>query len=357
MYLYSTFDVRVLGTWVEEAVRRNVEELSLNFKFYGGGCVDLFDCLFACKTLVSLELAIHIFVDVPAKIHLPCLRVLKLKKVKYANDDTLRRLISSCPVLEDLTLERTAGDNIVALDINAASVKRITVSGCACDGEIDPRCKLLIKAPLLEWIDLNVKGYFDFLIEDASNLAEAKIEVGKWFYEHQFFKLLREIANVRFLCLVPSSIWSVCPPEAKFPMFHNLVRLDIQCCCVYRHGLMSLLEYSDNLEQLVYHNVELHQSRKCDQALVGSVPKCVSMRLKSINFRRLSFNDCAWTLPRYFLTNAKFLKQMKIGISSRLKKNRRLYLGNLLNYPRASVACEIGFFRESTMKEINLGSE
>ncbi|OMO92836.1 hypothetical protein COLO4_17309 [Corchorus olitorius] len=355
----SELDEGFLRTWINAAVRRNVQELSLNF-FSPILCFCSLERLFACKTLVSLQLGLRIYFDVPANIHLPCLRILELLKLKYLNDDSLRRLISSSPVLEDLKVVRTLDDNIVTLDINVPSLKRITVVCCACpfyDGFIDPRCKLLIKAPLLERIDFTGEGYSDYLIEGASNLAEAKIKIiSKWLHEHQFFKLLKVFANVRFLCLVPSSIWSVCPPKAKFPMFHNLVRLDIQCCCVYRHGFMALLEYSDNLEQLVYHNVELHQG-KCDRALVGSVPKCVSMRLKSINFRRLSFNVCAWTLPRYFLRNAKFLKQMKIGISSRLKKNRRLHLGNLLKYPRASVACEIGFFRESTKKEINLGPE
>ncbi|XVF00893.1 hypothetical protein REPUB_Repub04eG0041200 [Reevesia pubescens] len=349
------FDVRYLRTWISCAVRRNIQELNLYFRSPQPH-VSLPGNLFACKTHVSLNLAYEIFVDVPATVHLPCLRTLQLIGVIYANDDSLRRLLSSCPVLEDLTV---SADNIVVLDINVPSVNTITVTRYS-RGDIDPGSKLLIKAPMLERIDVKDVEVWDFLIGDASNLAEAIIEVFHGWSNDQFFKFLKDIANVRFLSLLKCTLWLVCcrwlvcPSEAKFPVFHNLVHLDIDCGCGYLDFLLALLKCSDNLKILVFRNVPFHCKLECDQALVESVPKCVSMSLKTLIFQQVYNDECDLKLLRYVLKNATFLKQMKIGISSRLAKRGRL-LQNLLNYPRASVACEISFFFfDSSNEEIHL---
>ncbi|OMO74486.1 hypothetical protein CCACVL1_16677 [Corchorus capsularis] len=351
------FDVDYLRTWISNAVGRNVQDLSLNFR-----CpqphINLPDCLFACKTLVSLKLENKIFVDVPATgVNFPCLKILQLMAVKYANDDSMRRVLSGCPVLEDLTVERLCGDNLFVLEVNVISLKRITVKRRSAHyiPWNDPPYKLLISAPMLERIVLKDENYRYFLLEDGYNLAEAVVEISNPLADgRNLCDLLEVFADVRSLSLFHNTIWFNFPSEVKFPVLTNLVQLDIECACKFWLRLLALLECSDNLKILVFRNVRVHSSRrKCDQALVETVPKCVSMSLVTLHFKQVYNCECDWKLVKYFLKNAKFLKQVKIGISFRLKKRRHL-LRKLLKYPRASMACEIAFFFASTNEEIRL---
>ncbi|XVF45512.1 hypothetical protein PTKIN_Ptkin02bG0212600 [Pterospermum kingtungense] len=341
------FDERDARTWISTAVGRNVQELCLDFGL--GPEVNLPGCLFSCKTLVSLELDNEISIDVPATVDLPCLRILQLKRVHYANDDTLRRLFSSCPVLEDLTIIRTSYDNIIVLDINVPSLKRITVARFSCFDDITCKDKLLITAPMLERIDVKVRRLWDFLAEDASNLAEATIEAfAEWSNEHQLFNLLKKMANVRFLSFGKFTTWPVRPYEAEFPVFQNLVRLEITFACRYFYTLLDLLECSDNLKTLVFCGSFQDQYSECgcDQELVGSAPKCVSMSLETLIFSRVRY-ICEFHFLRYVLNNAKFLKQMKIiGMSFQFTELNR-HIRSLLDCPRASMPCDISFSFES----------
>ncbi|XP_022762110.1 F-box/FBD/LRR-repeat protein At4g26340-like [Durio zibethinus] len=287
-------DEEYLKTWINAAIRRDVQELKLNLCCQH---VRLPGSVFACKTLVSLELYDHVL-DAPANVHFPILRILRLERVRYASDDCLSRLLSSCPILEDLTVERVYNDNALVLDISVPSSKGIT---------------LLINAPLLERIALKDENYCDFLVEDLLNLVEATIEVFVLCkHEYRVFRFLKEMVALSF--------------------------------CLYQNTP------SNN----VFHSIPMyHTGGKCGQSLPVSVPKCVSMNLKTLKLTGFFNNECDWKLVRYILKNAKFLKQMKIGISLCLKKRRHL-LKNLLKYPRASVACEIGLSFDSSNEEIHL---
>ncbi|XVE93834.1 hypothetical protein REPUB_Repub01dG0228900 [Reevesia pubescens] len=227
---------------------------------------------------MSLELYDNVL-DVPANVHFPCLKILSLRVV-FANDDSLSRLLSSCPILEDFTVERVRHYDVLVLDISVTSLKGITVKRpsfryARCNIEY----KLLINAPLLERIELKDENCRGFLEEDFPNLVEATIEASS----------------------------------------------------LYR----AFLECSDNLKTFVFHIIPTyHKGRKCGRSLPESVPKGVLLSLKTLKMTGFYNNECDWRLVRYISKNAKVLKQMKIGISFHLKKWHHL-LRNLLMYPRA----------------------
>ncbi|XP_039024796.1 F-box protein At4g09920-like [Hibiscus syriacus] len=57
--------------------------------------------LFTSKTLVRLNLNVPYITSVPIHVCLPSLKTLELQEIKFKDDDSIKRLISSCPVLED----------------------------------------------------------------------------------------------------------------------------------------------------------------------------------------------------------------------------------------------------------------
>lgn len=88
--------------WVRIAVDRFVRDLKISYtdehRF-----IRLPSSLFRCETLETLELHKVVFLDVPFRVSLQSLRTLRLRAVKYANEESFVRLISGSPVLENLS--------------------------------------------------------------------------------------------------------------------------------------------------------------------------------------------------------------------------------------------------------------
>ncbi|CAL9224031.1 unnamed protein product [Arabidopsis halleri] len=64
--------------------------------------------LYTCDTLVYLRLSNKVFVDVSSPVCLPSLKRLHLVFVVYKDEDSVVRLLSSCPILEYLYVVHTS---------------------------------------------------------------------------------------------------------------------------------------------------------------------------------------------------------------------------------------------------------
>ncbi|KAE8681922.1 hypothetical protein F3Y22_tig00111280pilonHSYRG00005 [Hibiscus syriacus] len=330
-------DEEHLGTWVAAAVERNVQELKLSLNFSHVPTVRLPGRLFACRTLVSLKLIDNIFIDLPENVCLQNLRTLQLERLHYANEGSFNILLSGCPVLEDLVVERILDDGILDMVINVASLKRLNLKNYEANDH-----GLLISAPLLERIELSQKNFnvLNFQI-DSSSLVEAIIDI------HVTCEPIEAFANLEFLSLSEYALFSM-----AFHEFHNLVCLETTTSCANWDDLEELLHGSNNLKTLVYH-IEvpiLHRGHNCDKSFSKTVPVCVSASLKALKLTGFINQNCYWTFIQYMLKNAKFLEEVKIRTSSMLKKRRR-HIRNMLNCPRASTECQIRFFLDSTDEE------
>uniref|UniRef100_A0A1J3HXT2 Putative FBD-associated F-box protein n=1 Tax=Noccaea caerulescens TaxID=107243 RepID=A0A1J3HXT2_NOCCA len=129
--------------WVEIAVSRFVREVSVG---YFNSNEELFLSLpsslyAACDSLMALKLeGKNILVDVPPRtVYLPCLKTLQLRCVTYANEASLPLLLSHCPVLEDLFIERDdEDDNVGVIVVNVPSLQRLSLEidgDCSSDDE------------------------------------------------------------------------------------------------------------------------------------------------------------------------------------------------------------------------------
>ncbi|CDY41220.1 BnaC08g26380D [Brassica napus] len=83
--------------------------------------------LYTCKSLVVLKLDGGILLNVPRMVSLPSLKTLELHEVKYSKGETLQRLLSNCPILEDL---------VVYLRERDTTTRNLTVV-CSIFAEID----------------------------------------------------------------------------------------------------------------------------------------------------------------------------------------------------------------------------
>ena len=102
--------------------------------------------LFSCESLEVLTLNGKILLNCPPSVHLPNLEGLFLAEIKYANDETVRRLLAGCPELVRLGISRKEVDNLMTFNICHPTLEGFTMDN---RGE-DPRFKLEINAPSLQ---------------------------------------------------------------------------------------------------------------------------------------------------------------------------------------------------------------
>lgn len=72
--------------------------------------------VYTCESLVSLKLC-NVLLTNPKLMSLPLVKAIDLSIVKFANVLVLEKLISSCPVLESLTISRSSVDDIDVLRV------------------------------------------------------------------------------------------------------------------------------------------------------------------------------------------------------------------------------------------------
>ncbi|XP_019084341.1 PREDICTED: putative FBD-associated F-box protein At1g05080 [Camelina sativa] len=101
-----------VGKLVANAVDRSVLEMKLQLLWSADPAI-LPKTLYSCQSLVTLTLSDKILVDVPSSASLPSLTTLYLHDVLYKDDDSLVKLLSSCPVLEKLFVKRNKKDDNV----------------------------------------------------------------------------------------------------------------------------------------------------------------------------------------------------------------------------------------------------
>ncbi|KAL0897637.1 hypothetical protein Bca101_081598 [Brassica carinata] len=122
---FSPFPLEDITQWVGITVSRLIVELDIDCQYYWSGNFSLLlpSSLYTCESLLTLKLkGEKILLDVPRTVSLPKLKTLYLGRVTYLNNDCFRLLISYCPVLEDLVVERNGQDNTKTIAVEEADI-------------------------------------------------------------------------------------------------------------------------------------------------------------------------------------------------------------------------------------------
>lgn len=183
---------RYLFGWVSAVLTCNVKELSIE-SF--SKVQELPPSLFTCKTLVVLKISGSFLLNLPFHVCFPSLKTLSLEFVIYGDDLSMQRLFSSCPVLEDLKINRGRWDGVLITFIFVPSLKRLSILQSYMDIK-GHECKTVIDAPKLEYLELDVvqtKVY--------TNLSDSLVEVYICSGCALALGILEEISHVRQLAI------------------------------------------------------------------------------------------------------------------------------------------------------------
>ncbi|CAN6977657.1 unnamed protein product [Brassica rapa subsp. trilocularis] len=330
----SVFKPENIKMCVVNAVYHSVRELEIVYESDPAKPNILPTNLYTCKSLVILKLDGDIILDVPRMVSLPSLKTMKLQKVRYFNEETLQRLLSSCTILEDLELDicdkNTTGKLIVAVP----SLQNLSFY-MPCSNHIDG---LVIETPALKYfklLDYNYNSHY-CLIQHMPNLIEAHLDV-----ELSDIKcLIGSITSVKRL-----SICSQAMLEEGF-VFNQLERLEL-CLCKehFSNQLFLLLKASSNLKRLhlFFMNSDHYLQGKIeDWNQPSTVPECILSNLQSLSWSKYTGEPQEREVVAYILKHALHLKTATIkSFESEVPKFEMLK--ELALSSRASATCQLLF--------------
>lgn len=180
-----------IGFWVRIAVERGLCELNVDFDLYHIEPCRLPQNLFTCGTLVVLKLKNVSLEDVQFPFFFQFLKTLHLEYVIFLDDESPKKLLSSCPILEvlDLTREDEDHDNVKSFSVMVPSLQRFIYRG-------GNNPEFVMNTPSLKYFKTIDYGS-EFIIEYLPKIVEAHVEV----ICSNSDDILRSLASVKRLLL------------------------------------------------------------------------------------------------------------------------------------------------------------
>jgi len=167
--------------------------------------------LYVCDSLVSLRLYRLSLVDAEF-VSLPCLKILRLKDIVFHNETTFERLVSSCPVLEELKIDVVWNDGNV-YKVHSRSLKRFCFrrsSSLRFDESVPGD---VVDAPLLCCLIIDDSVSESFVVTDLE--SNAKFDISLCFRLWRFDEAKRSIINMFLAWISRVSDMKICAHTFK----------------------------------------------------------------------------------------------------------------------------------------------
>ncbi|KAI3871375.1 hypothetical protein MKW92_017296 [Papaver armeniacum] len=313
-------DQRIKG-WITTAIQCRVEELIVCRCGYVGESSDIIPVdLYTCESLTLLD--IEFFDDtlyLPQLIYFPRLKILRLSEISFCNEKFTQQLFSGCPVLEELSLRYCSWKRVSLI---SSTLKVLTLVGClricAWFGAVTK-----IDAPNLMSITINDVLGESLVVDSFPSLVDADIH--RIYSEEDdgvdvipnFVKKLSNIKHLKLSGTVFQNLELANALSASFPTFINLTTMEVSVIKTQQVGsFFTFLQFSPNLESLVFSGVCCRDEVSEDVLTLDVVPHCLLVRLKSIKFQNFKGELKELDLVQLFLQNAKLLQTVSIDISS-----------------------------------------
>ncbi|XP_019086752.1 PREDICTED: FBD-associated F-box protein At5g56370-like [Camelina sativa] len=307
-----------IGFWVRIAVERGLSDFEYLSPLFYNEPKSLPQSLFTCGTLVELKLTNVSLEDVKFPVSFPFLKTLHLSWVIYLDDESPKKFLSSCQILEVLVVDRHyAGDNVGSFSITVPSLQKLTYFN-----EYSSEGLFALNAPSLKSLEISDSDD-ECIIEKLPEIMAANLEVTYWNTDD----ILGSLTSVKRL--------SLClPSKSQFPtgkIFHQLVSLEFCCTCDTKWDLLiSLFKHSPKLRPL-----KLNERHGCSDSkeelyhLEGepiSVPEnLIMLRLETLEWRNYRGWYSERELVTFILEQSRGLRRASFTpVATNLEKKSRM---------------------------------
>ncbi|TXG67880.1 hypothetical protein EZV62_009155 [Acer yangbiense] len=341
----------------------NLQELDLMIR-YSRDKIELPQCIFNCGSLISLKL--HIRNNCVLKQHtfpgLSRLKSLDLCINKFMAL-SIGNFVSSCPLLENLTVHGYSfgEDNII--DITSASLKNLSlirpiiwIEPNARLYELNVACPNLVS---LKVFNLELPKFSFQEMNSLQNLSMDLARGGDLFSGdlsveiscHALSRTLKGFCNVKALEVTEVFLeylhQAVDKPECFSPLFNNLksLTLRIKSEDFNRHLLINMLDMLDcspNLEALkIYFKPPTFGdgSRNIpnDPWKMPNATTCLKYHLKIVELLEVRDRNYELDLISFFLKNGHVLQKMRISWVEPRIGNTDKIISEIMKFPRSSL--------------------
>ncbi|KAL1195220.1 FBD-associated F-box protein [Cardamine amara subsp. amara] len=324
-----------IGFWVKIAVGKGLRELNYELSCTIDEPIRLPQILYVCGTLVVLKLTNVSLTDVTTfPVRFLSLKTLHLRSVIYLDDESPRKILSSCTVLEVLVVNRDRNDNVKTFSISVPSLQKLIYDGTCPTQEDDS--EFVMNAPSLKYLEIVDHGYA-CRIEKMPEIVTANVNAVYWNTDN----ILSSLTSVKrlSLCLQSESLY----PTGE--IFHQLVELEFCTCDPEWDLLMTLLKHSPKLRALKLNDRRdgilgeplLHWDEP------SSVPETLKFGLETLEWRNYRGWKIYEELAKFILKHSCSLKTAIFSpVATSLKKKHGMLM-ELALMSRGSKTCQLVF--------------
>ncbi|KAK9681513.1 hypothetical protein RND81_10G007700 [Saponaria officinalis] len=359
-----------LNVWISYPLAHaGLRELDLSFHVRRPYQCKLPPSLFARQSLEVLRLSSNLEIN-DAKIpliSLPNLKLLYLTSFVFKDDNFVTRLVSSCPVLEDLTIECCSwkiGDRV---SISSHSLRSLVLLVRKVDHH---RCRtsdlLLLDTPHLQYLDYLGYVAARYSIAPMNALVKASVDIidkdTRFLTELSLVRAMPNVSDLSLLRSLVEKIYFTGELRDKLPVFRDLRTLKLDCLYYGRWDivLLFILHRSPSLETLVFVEglflFELCGSTFVEEAALEAdswrtahpIPSCCLTHLKRVVI------DCCFRTARelniikFLLAKSSVLEELVIRLATFYNPSDYDHLPTIDQFentvkdlPRASSSCLI----------------
>ncbi|EOA14412.1 hypothetical protein CARUB_v10027612mg [Capsella rubella] len=305
-------DTSNITSWIHAAVKRKIQHLDACYHLYVNP-LEMPLSLYTCETLVSLKLDCVLLANTEF-VSLPCLKTLSVKDVRYPNSATFERLVSFCPVLEELEITTFVISNATLFRVFSRSLKKLKITQSCWSG-------VVIDAPLLRFLSINDDLSKSSVVINKLH-PDAKLDISTS-YGLEFFRgasfsskrnsirsFLSQISKVKDVTMCRETIKIIFQylELQSLPRFDYISRLHATFTNSNFEWLLTFLKSCQNLKSLV---LVYYEERR--RIILSSRPECF---LSSIEFIDIEFLNRGYVsqlkIVRYFLENTPVLKKLTL---------------------------------------------
>ncbi|CAN6898109.1 unnamed protein product [Brassica oleracea] len=311
----SRFKPESINTWVVVALSHCLRELDILYEPYPAKPNILPSNLYTSKSLVILK-------------------TLKLQSVRYLYDESLQRLLSNCPILEDLVVKlRGYGDTMQKLTVVVPSLQSLSLF-IPYSHEI---AEYVIETPSLKYfklVDYSDNDHYG-LIENMPYLIEAYVDCCC----PDIYSLINSITYVKRL-----TICSAILDGLVTLVFNQLEHLEVCLCTVlFSNQLVQLLNASSKLKRLDISLMDVRSDAQPSLAIIFVFDLRIMILIKIwISWSAYTGEPQERVILVYIRKHALHLKTATIESSESVVPTFEM-LKELALSSRASTACQLMF--------------
>ncbi|XP_013699279.2 putative F-box/FBD/LRR-repeat protein At5g44950 [Brassica napus] len=274
--------------------------------------------IYKSNTLVSLKLA-NVGMQNPPEfgVSLPCLKTMHLEDITTKDPLIVEKLISGCPVLEDLTVFRVFDDNVPFLRVRSQCLKRFRVKFGRSRKIYGKEYAVEVDAPGLKYMNFRDDLSDKVVVKNLSSLFKVDIDTQFGTSTLQIKKaiicdFLKGIPSVRHMIISQPTLEVLysCKEHGPFTKFCNLTRFEASFCTVLLQTLPYFLQGCPKLKHLKLNLLYL-KDLEPENLELTVVPQCLLCTLECVEVKEVATVEKAGKKRARYIKRTKVSKHMK----------------------------------------------